>query len=1087
MSYSLNSKELKKLNNSIAAANKRTAENNFNDVTDISIVSWLANYDPSELPPELSNAFKLGPIQSSLGITQPIVWLANLSCNFTKAYNTVEDPNNILGPTLGGKRNAETGKRTYPRKFLNTEQLRFDKLQDEYHNLRWHNLLNLGYDPAAAAIKVGAIKDAEQDIFSPPPLFALSPRMIVTDENKRMSMKNVLITYLSKKAEDAERELLEDLEKESSNGSGGNNANGSKKGSKNARKKAKKKQKKQQAAAAAANLKSDKPSSVEDIPPILKPRSSTPTDQDRANITDLPVTVKKAALGELPKPTKTIDDAQKAANTKVPLNKEQLKYLREHERKTKEQNKGNAAKSYTEEDRKIIEEALIRNGLSKSENVTDPVFAEKVYKKASTLYSGIGTSGVKRPITTENNGIEGPADNGVPMDDECKGDNDDKAVCKSVDDDKKQEALQPGEKKPPGYQYAWCCDYCKTATFPTFAEAALHEAECPVYLAMEEKKIEDAAEEEWLKQNSENYEQTEEERKKVLEKIKNDDEKKRKKKMVEALINYDDYVDDDVLDDENKAIDDIICDDDLNLNEEEKSKEEETKPVAQTASISIDNDGGDDDDSSTDSTDDESEDDIVYEQFVNFEEKRENKISSVYSVPPPPPPPPDTLADDEGGGWTPVGGANKKKLSPTITTSNKKKGSKQVPTDTTNISKKGAVIDMPTGQSSKDKKKKPVKPTAVAVQDQPKNVPPKAKVEKNISTDDVQTKKPPAKPIDMNPPTNTKQKKKKKKKKKKQGNNSETATASGGGDIKSPVVEETTPSSTTISPTAIPSSSNISSSIPNKQSPTLMKPTTVIDYEDRVNDTFLEPHKVVPSPISPPPGINATVPEIPTEEKESTSLSQLTAQNSFLIDQNKSLLNQLEVLREKLNSSKQQSVEAIQRVQLKAYVAETARATAEEKATKLENLLVTVINDMGAGGVIRQEVQDSISTTSTVAHESLQRLNANQQQQHNFNRVNPSPSHSIQGLDIGQHRPRNEIRMPPWYQSNQQQHPPPNEQQMYHSQARLTQPRVNIGHQPFQDSGPSDFGDMSLGQPVVGSSSAGGESVLDRLRKGFHA
>jgi len=47
MSYSLNSKELKKLNNSIAAANKRTAEYNFNDVTDISIVSWLANYDPS--------------------------------------------------------------------------------------------------------------------------------------------------------------------------------------------------------------------------------------------------------------------------------------------------------------------------------------------------------------------------------------------------------------------------------------------------------------------------------------------------------------------------------------------------------------------------------------------------------------------------------------------------------------------------------------------------------------------------------------------------------------------------------------------------------------------------------------------------------------------------------------------------------------------------------------------------------------------------------------------------------------------------------------------------------------------------------
>jgi len=370
----------------------------------------------------------------------------------------------------------------------------------------------------------------------------------------------------------------------------------------------------------------------------------------------------------------------------------------------------------------------------------------------------------------------------------------------------------------------------------------------------------------------------------------------------------------------------------------------------------------------------------------------------------------------------------------------------------------------------------------------PKKVPSKAKVEKNISTDDVQTKKPPAKPIDMNPPKNSKQKKKKKKKKKKQGNNIETAATSGGDDIKSPVVEETTPSSTTISTTTnIPSSSDTPVPIPKQSSPTLMKPTTVIDYEDRVNDTFLEPHKFAPSPISPPPGINATVPEIPTEVEESTSLSQITAQNSFLIDQNKSLLNQLEVLREKLNSSKQQSVEAIQRVQLKAYVAETARATAEEKASKLENLLVSVITDMTSGGVIRQEVQDSIFTTSTIAHESLQRLNANQQQQHNFNRVNPSPSHSIQGLDIGQHRPRNEIRMPPWYQSNQQQHPPQNEQQIYNPQPRLTQPRVNIGHQPFQDSGPSDFGDMSLGQPVVGSSGAGGESVLDRLRKGYHA
>eukprot|EP00985_Skeletonema_marinoi_P031035 scaffold35584_cov58-Skeletonema_marinoi.AAC.1 len=31
------------------------------------------------------------------------------------------------------------------------------------------------------------------------------------------------------------------------------------------------------------------------------------------------------------------------------------------------------------------------------------------------------------------------------------------------------------EKDGKGMPYAWCCDFCKTATFPTFAEAALHE------------------------------------------------------------------------------------------------------------------------------------------------------------------------------------------------------------------------------------------------------------------------------------------------------------------------------------------------------------------------------------------------------------------------------------------------------------------------------------------------------------------------------------------------------------------------------------------------------------------------------------
>ena len=130
------------------------------------------------------------------------------------------------------------------RKFRTEEQSRFDKLQDEYQNLRWHNLLNLGYDPATAATMVGATKDAGGN-FNPPPLFALSPRMIVKDDSRREKMRRVLIEYLEDKAEEAERELLEELEKEmEGHGGGAGNNNNTKKVGKKAKKKAKKKKKK---------------------------------------------------------------------------------------------------------------------------------------------------------------------------------------------------------------------------------------------------------------------------------------------------------------------------------------------------------------------------------------------------------------------------------------------------------------------------------------------------------------------------------------------------------------------------------------------------------------------------------------------------------------------------------------------------------------------------------------------------------------------------------------------------------------------------------------------------------------------------
>ena len=67
---------------------------------DRALASWLARYSygdadadsagrPALLPPAppaLACAFRLGPVRKSLGITIPLVWLANLSCDFRGAY-----------------------------------------------------------------------------------------------------------------------------------------------------------------------------------------------------------------------------------------------------------------------------------------------------------------------------------------------------------------------------------------------------------------------------------------------------------------------------------------------------------------------------------------------------------------------------------------------------------------------------------------------------------------------------------------------------------------------------------------------------------------------------------------------------------------------------------------------------------------------------------------------------------------------------------------------------------------------------------------------------------------------------------------
>ncbi len=415
------------------------------DKGDFAIVKWLAGFEPHNLPESLSNAFRLGPLQDKLKITKPIVWLANLSCDFKSAYSTIDDPHDVFGPTLGGRRRSSDGKRTYPRTFTASEKKRFELLQDEYHNQRWQNLLLLGYDPATAATMVGALRDKHMRVFSPPPLFTLSPRMIVTDEEKRMKMKATMMGYLDGLAKQAEKELLEDLDREiaetQQSGNGNNNNNNK---SKNAKKKAKKK-----AAAAAAKKKSEisstsfgdssfstqqqqspSPSLSKSITPPLATTKTETVEEKRRRIEFAVAEARRqqneAEQLKLQQQQKEKEEQQKTNNmaeknkneedeveelssnkarpsSPGPLSPDQMKYLREQQQKQKP----HMLENYDEKDRQIIRDALERTGLNE-EDVTKDVTAAT-------------------------------------------------------------------EKDGKGMPYAWCCDFCKTATFPTFAEAALHE------------------------------------------------------------------------------------------------------------------------------------------------------------------------------------------------------------------------------------------------------------------------------------------------------------------------------------------------------------------------------------------------------------------------------------------------------------------------------------------------------------------------------------------------------------------------------------------------------------------------------------
>jgi hypothetical protein len=158
--------------------------------------------------------------------------------------------------------------------------------------------------------------------------------------------------------------------------------------------------------------------------------------------------------------------------------------------------------------------------------------------------------------------------------------------------------------------------------------------------------------------------------------------------------------------------------------------------------------------------------------------------------------------------------------------------------------------------------------------------------------------------------------------------------------------------------------------------------TTTIDYVDRVNDTAL-PEPYVNTDLEPdeplgPTTISENVIETlgTAKDGDASSLLRLstvtyqnkilTAQNNFLTQQNQSLLSANEELQCQLAAVKRQTVEAIQQVQLKAYIAETALSAARDRASVMENLLVNIITDVAADEVVEQEVRESIATYSSM-------------------------------------------------------------------------------------------------------------------------
>ena len=161
------------------------------------------------------------------------------------------------------------------------------------------------------------------------------------------------------------------------------------------------------------------------------------------------------------------------------------------------------------------------------------------------------------------------------------------------------------------------------------------------------------------------------------------------------------------------------------------------------------------------------------------------------------------------------------------------------------------------------------------------------------------------------------------------------------------------------------------------------------------------------TPIRSPSASQAISPSVVSRLSTLTAENEvLIAKNNFLESDNQSLRAEVEALRNQMAMDRQSAVEALQRVQLKSYIADTARDAAEERATWLEAVLVDAVAEMTTREVVRAETNEAIKAVSysVVQERAIASLEPppsfNMQQQ-----MQSPPMSVLPPSDLGDHSP----------------------------------------------------------------------------------